>query len=203
MDRRPRDHGLPVADNNVAARWRPSLSMSTAQVCLGLGAGRRAPLRSEGGEVHPSSSRRPSSAPTHVQHLRRGGRPQRNGWWAQMGWDTIGKADVATGTTVEIKLPEIKSEMDKLSPAQLAAYEKVTDLSQRQPAAVGQGPRRMGTTRMPMCSGRATRGVELRPHRHQDQRRTMVPSATRRCRPTHPRDNKHNVWATCGPTIRS
>jgi streptogramin lyase/mono/diheme cytochrome c family protein len=68
-----------------------------------------------------------------------------NGWWAQMGWDTIGKADAKTGTTVEIKLPELKSEMDRLTPAQLAAYDKVTDLSNGNPLPWGQGPRRMGT----------------------------------------------------------
>src|SRR5262249_39266864 len=56
-----------------------------------------------------------------------------NGWWAQMGWDTIGKADIATGTSVEIKLPEVKSEMDKLTPEQIAAYDKVTDLSNGNP----------------------------------------------------------------------
>ena len=57
----------------------------------------------------------------------------------------IGKADAATGSTTEIKLPENKNEMDKLTPAQLAAYEKVTDLANGNPLPWGQGPRRMGT----------------------------------------------------------
>ena len=34
-----------------------------------------------------------------------------NGWWAQMAFDTIGKADMTTGKTSEITLPELKDEI--------------------------------------------------------------------------------------------
>src|SRR6516225_5824477 len=32
-----------------------------------------------------------------------------NGWWSQMAFDTIGKADTTTGQTLEVKLPEVKA----------------------------------------------------------------------------------------------
>ena len=34
-----------------------------------------------------------------------------NGWWAQMAFDTIGKADMTTGKTAEITLPALKDEI--------------------------------------------------------------------------------------------
>ena len=40
-----------------------------------------------------------------------------NGWWAQMAFDTIGKADIATGKVTEITLPSLKNELDRASPA--------------------------------------------------------------------------------------
>ena len=39
-----------------------------------------------------------------------------NGWWAQMAFDTIGKADIATGKVTEITLPSLKNELDSASP---------------------------------------------------------------------------------------
>jgi streptogramin lyase/mono/diheme cytochrome c family protein len=119
-----------------------------------------------------------------------------NGWWAQMGWDTIGKADVATGTTVEIKLPELKSEMDKLSPEQLAAYDKVTDLSNGNPLPWGQGPRRMGTDKNAdlLWVGNSW-GSSFARIDTKSNTVTMVPFPDKAMQAYHIHvDSKHNVW---------
>ncbi len=68
-----------------------------------------------------------------------------NGWWTQMAFDIIGKGDVATGKTLEVKLPVIKSEMDRATPEARAVYEKFGELSFGSPLPWQQGPRRMGT----------------------------------------------------------
>jgi virginiamycin B lyase len=119
-----------------------------------------------------------------------------NGWWAQMGWDTIGKADMTTGSTVEIKLPELKSEMDKLSPEQLAAYDKVTDLSIGNPLPWGQGPRRMGTDKnadvlwVGNSWGSSFARIDTKTNAV-----TMVPFPDKAMQAYHIHvDSKHNVW---------
>jgi streptogramin lyase len=119
-----------------------------------------------------------------------------NGWWAQMGWDTIGKADIATGTSIEIKLPEVKSEMDKLSPEQLAAYDKVTDLSNGNPLPWGQGPRRMGTDKnadvlwVGNSWGSSFARIDTKTNAV-----TMVPFPDKAMQAYHIHvDSKHNVW---------
>jgi len=119
-----------------------------------------------------------------------------NGWWAQMGWDTIGKAEVATGTTVEIRLPENKSEMDKLTPEQLAAYEKVTDLANGNPLPWGQGPRRMGTDKNAdvLWVGNSW-GSSLARIDTKTNATTIVPFPDKAMQPYHiDVDSKHNVW---------
>ena len=66
-----------------------------------------------------------------------------NGWWAQMALDTIYKGDVATGKTIQIKLPDVK--IDQISAEDRAFYENVNDLGFNNPTPMSQGPRRMGT----------------------------------------------------------
>ena len=68
-----------------------------------------------------------------------------NGWWAQMAFDTIGKADMASGKTTEIVLPSLKDEMARLPEAKRAFYENFTDRTNGNPVPWSQGPRRMGT----------------------------------------------------------
>ena len=119
-----------------------------------------------------------------------------NGWWAQMGWDTIGKADATTGSTTEIKLPENKNEMDKLSPAQLAAYEKVTDLANGNPLPWGQGPRRMGTDKNAdvLWVGNSW-GASLARINTKTNETTIVPFPDKAMQPYHIHvDDNHNVW---------
>jgi streptogramin lyase len=68
-----------------------------------------------------------------------------NGWWAQMAFDTIGKADIATGKVTEIRLPSLKDELDRATPAQREFYENYSDRANGRPLPWSQGPRRMGT----------------------------------------------------------
>ena len=68
-----------------------------------------------------------------------------NGWWTQMAFDTVGKGDVATGKTLEVKLPVVKSEFDRVTPEARAVYDKFDNLSFGSPLPWQQGPRRMGT----------------------------------------------------------
>ena len=68
-----------------------------------------------------------------------------NGWWAQMAFDTIGKADMATGKVTEISLPSLKNEIDRASPKDREFYEAFDDRTNGKPLPWSQGPRRMGT----------------------------------------------------------
>jgi len=68
-----------------------------------------------------------------------------NGWWAQMAFDTIGKADMTTGKVTEITLPSLKNEIDRATPDQRAFYENYEDRANGRPLPWSQGPRRMGT----------------------------------------------------------
>jgi len=68
-----------------------------------------------------------------------------NGWWAQMAFDTIGKADMTTGKVTEIALPSLKNELDRASPNDREFYEAFDDRTNGKPLPWSQGPRRMGT----------------------------------------------------------
>jgi streptogramin lyase len=66
-----------------------------------------------------------------------------NGWWAQMAMDTIVKGDLATGKSIEVKVPPLK--LDYITADDRAFYDTVNDLSFNTPLPWQQGPRRMGT----------------------------------------------------------
>ncbi len=68
-----------------------------------------------------------------------------NGWWAEMALDIIGKGDGATGAVSELKLTPIKEELDRVSPATMAIYDKAVAPDFNSPFPWQQGPRRMGT----------------------------------------------------------
>jgi streptogramin lyase len=68
-----------------------------------------------------------------------------NGWWTQMAFDIVGKADTTTGQTIEVQLPVVKSELERATPEARAFYEKYDGLSFGTPLPWQQGPRRMGT----------------------------------------------------------
>jgi streptogramin lyase len=119
-----------------------------------------------------------------------------NGWWAEMGFDTIGKADPVTGKTVEIVLPENKRIRDFLTPAQVAAYGKVTDISTGNPYPWAQGPRRMGTDKnadvlwVGDSWGASLARIDTRTNAVK-----MIPFPDKAMQPYHIHvDAHHNVW---------
>jgi streptogramin lyase len=68
-----------------------------------------------------------------------------NGWWAQMAFDTVGKADIKTGKVTEVSLPSLKQELDRASATDREFYENYNDRTNGRPLPWSQGPRRMGT----------------------------------------------------------
>jgi streptogramin lyase len=68
-----------------------------------------------------------------------------NGWWAQMAFDVIGKADGATGRSSAITLPPIEAEMNRVTADERALYASFGGLDFNTPFPWSQGPRRMGT----------------------------------------------------------
>jgi len=67
-----------------------------------------------------------------------------NGWWAQMGLDLVGKSDIATGKSIEIKMPPVQSAMANITPAEKTLYDSYSQLDFNNPYPWSQGPRRMG-----------------------------------------------------------
>jgi streptogramin lyase len=68
-----------------------------------------------------------------------------NGWWAEMPIDIIGKANMQTGKSEEIKLPAVPGIQERQSPEAMKVYTSYTQLSFNHPLPWQQGPRRMGT----------------------------------------------------------
>ena len=68
-----------------------------------------------------------------------------NGYWAQMAIDTVGVGDGKYGTAKELKLPPVAAVRDRLTPEQIAFYDKVGPPDFSNPVPFAQGPRRMGT----------------------------------------------------------
>jgi len=119
-----------------------------------------------------------------------------NGWWAQMGFDTIGKADGVTGKVTEIVLPENSKIRDFLTPDQVAAYGKVTDISTGNPYPWAQGPRRMGTDKdgdvlwVGDSWGSSLARIDTNTNAVK-----MIPFPDASMQPYHIHvDSKHNVW---------
>src|SRR5437879_1096650 len=68
-----------------------------------------------------------------------------NGWWTQMALDTIGRGDPATGKVTEVKLPSVKAELDRASPADSKFYENFKERADGKPLQWTHGARRLGT----------------------------------------------------------
>ncbi len=119
-----------------------------------------------------------------------------NGWWAEMGFDTIGKADGATGKVTEIVLPENRKIKDFLTQQEIAAYGKVTDISTGNPYPWAQGPRRMGTDKNGdvLWVGNSWGSTLARIDTNTNAVK-MIPFPTPAMQPYHIAvDSKHNVW---------
>jgi streptogramin lyase len=70
-----------------------------------------------------------------------------NGYWSQMAFDTIVKANLTTGETTELKLPPLKDELARATPADNAFYDTYGPREIGTPFPWSQGPRRMGIDR--------------------------------------------------------
>jgi hypothetical protein len=68
-----------------------------------------------------------------------------NGRWAQMAFDTVGKAGVATHSTSEVVLPSLKDEIARIPAPAKAFYDSFNQLTVNNPLPWSEGPRRMGT----------------------------------------------------------
>jgi streptogramin lyase len=119
-----------------------------------------------------------------------------NGWWAQMAFDTIGKAEVDAHKTSEVALPLLKSEMDRLSPEQKAFYDNFNDMTNGNPLPWSQGPRRMGTDKNAdvLWVGNSW-GASLARINTKTMEATIVPFPEKTMQAYHITvDQNHNVW---------
>jgi streptogramin lyase len=120
-----------------------------------------------------------------------------NGWWAQMAFDTIGKADMTTGKVTEITLPSLKNELDRATPAAREFYENFNERTNGNPLPWSQGPRRMGTDKNGdvLWVGNSW-GSTLARIDTKTLETTIVPFPDKTMQPYHIAvDNNHNVWA--------
>jgi len=120
-----------------------------------------------------------------------------NGWWAQMAFDTIGKADMTTGKVTEITLPSLKNELDRATPAAREFYENFNDRTNGNPLPWSQGPRRMGTDKNGdvLWVGNSW-GATLARIDTKTLETKIIPFPDKTMQPYHIAvDNNHNVWA--------
>jgi len=127
-----------------------------------------------------------------------------NGWWAQMAFDTVGKADMATGKTSEVTLPSLKDEVARIPPAAKAFYDGFSELSNGNPLPWSQGPRRMGTDKNAdvLWVGNSW-GASLARIDTKTLQTTIIPFPDPAYQPYHIAvDQNHNVWANMWTTDR-
>jgi streptogramin lyase len=119
-----------------------------------------------------------------------------NGWWAQMAFDTIGKADTTTGKTTEVALPLLKNEMDRLTPEQKTFYDNFNSVTNGVPLPWSQGPRRMGTDKNAdvLWVGNSW-GASLSRINTKTMETTIIPFPDKTMQAYHiVVDQNHNVW---------
>jgi streptogramin lyase len=68
-----------------------------------------------------------------------------NGWWSEMIIDIVNKGDVATGKSIELKLPRVVLDKDLVGEEARKFYESFNAPDFNAPVPWSQGPRRMGT----------------------------------------------------------
>jgi virginiamycin B lyase len=119
-----------------------------------------------------------------------------NGWWAQMAFDTVGKADISTGKTSEVALPSLKNEMERIPAAAKAFYDSFNDRTNGNPLPWSQGPRRMGTDKNAdvLWVGNSW-GATLARIDTKTLQTTIIPFPDPAYQPYHIAvDQNHNVW---------
>ena len=118
-----------------------------------------------------------------------------NAWWGQMGIDIVGKADIETGKSAEIRLPPVKEQMDLLTPEDRKMNEMTgSDFHTGTPWA--QGPRRMGADKngdvVWVCD---SYGGNLLRIDTRTMKTTFVSMPSADDAPYHAAvDSNHNVW---------
>ena len=123
-----------------------------------------------------------------------------NGWWAQMAFDTIGKADVATHSTSEVVLPSLKDELARVPAPAKAFYDSFNELTVNNPLPWSEGPRRMGTDKNAdiLWVGNSW-GCSLARIDTKTLQTTIVPFPDPSYQPYHIAvDKDHNGGPTCG-----
>ena len=119
-----------------------------------------------------------------------------NGWWAQMAFDTVGKADIATGKTSEVALPSLKNEMERIPAAAKTFYDSFNERTNGNPLPWSQGPRRMGTDKNAdvLWVGNSW-GSTLARIDTKTLQTTIIPFPDPTYQPYHIAvDQNHNVW---------
>jgi streptogramin lyase len=119
-----------------------------------------------------------------------------NGWWAQMAFDTIGKANMATHTTEEVTLPSLKDEMARIPASAKAFYDSFSEVTNNNPLPWSQGPRRMGTDKNAdvLWVGNSW-GASLARIDTKTMQTTIIPFPDPNYQPYHIAvDKNHNVW---------
>ena len=129
-----------------------------------------------------------------------------NGYWTQMAFDTIVKANLATGETTELKLPPVKDEMARATAADMTFYDSYGPRDIGTPFPWSQGPRRIGIDRENgvLWVANSWSGTLARVDAKTMQT-TLIPlpnTFTNQPYAAIP-DKKQNVWARCGPPTRS
>ena len=127
-----------------------------------------------------------------------------NGWWAQMAFDTIGKADVTTHSTSEVVLPSLKDEIARIPAPAKAFYDSFSQLTVNNPLPWSEGPRRMGTDKNAdvLWVGNSW-GSSLARIDTKTLQTSIVPFPDPAYQPYHIAvDKNHNVWANMWTTDR-
>jgi streptogramin lyase len=118
-----------------------------------------------------------------------------NAWWAEMSIDIIGRVDVETGQSSEIRLAPVKEQMDLMSAKELKMNAMTgSDFHTSVPWA--QGPRRMGADKTGdviwVCD---TWGGNLFQINSRTLKTNFVPLPSADDEPYHATvDSNHNVW---------
>jgi streptogramin lyase len=119
-----------------------------------------------------------------------------NGWWAQMALDAVGHGNVSTGKSTEVRLPEVKAAMDRVTPQAREFYDNYNELSFNTPLPWSEGPRRMGTDKNAdvLWVGNSW-GASLARIDTKTMQTTIVPMPDPAYQPYHIAvDKNHNVW---------